>query len=241
MRISDALLRIGIDLRKRLFREVLASFGGNLEYIICGGAPLDARYVKEFRSFGIEILNGYGTTECSPVAAVNRNHYHKDGTVGLPLPDSEVRIAEDGEVLIRGDHVMLGYYHDEESTKAVLRDGWYATGDLGGLDEDGFLTLYGRKKNLIVLSNGENVSPEELEERLYRIDGIEEVLVSGEDGVIAAEIYASPQTEEVKKEIDIAVSSLNRTLPAYKRIVRLRFRDTPFEKTTTRKIKRPED
>lgn len=119
---------------------------GNISYIICSGAMLDPFYVKEFRSFGIEVLNGYGTTECSPCTAVNRNDYHKDGSVGVLIPESEVKIADDGEVWIKGPHVMLGYYKDQQASAAVLMDGWYATGDLGVLDENGFLTLTGRKK-----------------------------------------------------------------------------------------------
>ena len=119
---------------------------GNISYIICSGAMLDPFYVKEFRSFGIEVLNGYGTTECSPCTAVNRNDYHKDGSVGVLIPESEVKIADDGEVWIKGPHVMLGYYKDQQASAAVLMDGWYATGDLAVLDENGFLTLTGRKK-----------------------------------------------------------------------------------------------
>lgn len=178
MRVSDILLKMGIDLRRKLFSSVREAFGGRLEYIICGGAALDPPYVREFRSWGIEILNGYGTTECSPCVAVNRNLCHKDGTVGLPLPDVEVEAAPDGEIRVRGDIVMLGYYKDPEATASVLQDGWYATGDLGYLDGDGFLTLTGRKKNLIILSNGENVSPEELETAFSRDSGVREVLVT---------------------------------------------------------------
>ena len=137
-----------------------------MEYIICGGAPLEEKYVKKFRSWGVNLYNGYGITECSPVVSVNRNSYWRDGSVGPVLKGCEVRIAADGEVLVKGDNVMLGYYNDEQSTAEALVDGWYHTGDLGHIDTDGFLFLTGRKKNLIILSNGENVSPEEIEARI---------------------------------------------------------------------------
>lgn len=238
MKISRHLLRLGLDIRKRLFRDVLNVFGGNLEYIICGGAALDEEYVREFRTFGIEILNGYGTTECSPCAAVNRNFHHKDGTVGLPIPGSEVKISDDGEVMILGEHVMRGYYNDDGATEDMLQDGWYRTGDLGSVDEDGFITLKGRKKNLIVLSSGENVSPEELEEKLLRISGIDEAVVSERDGMIVGEIFSKDASQWQKEDIERKITSLNRSLPMYKRIAEVNFRDTEFEKTTTRKIKR---
>ena len=238
VKLSDFLMKLGIDLRKVFFKDIQNTFGGNLEYVICGGAPLDPMYVKEFRTFGIEILNGYGTTECSPCASVNRNHYKKDGSIGLALPDVQFKVAEDGEVWIKGDIVMQGYYKDPEATAAVLKDGWYATGDLGSIDENGFITLTGRKKNLIILASGENVSPEELEEKLLRDPMIEEVIVREENGEIAAEIYNSHLTDETKAEIQQSVERFNKTIPMYKRITKVHFRDTEFEKTTTKKIKR---
>ncbi|MCR4596156.1 MAG: AMP-binding protein [Lachnospiraceae bacterium] len=237
IKVSDYLYSIGIDLRKRLFSSIRDSFGGNLEYIICGGAALDNRYIAYFRSFGIEILCGYGTTECSPCVGVNRNHYHVDGSVGVPIPGSEAKIADDGEVLIRGPHVMLGYYGDESASTDVLTvDGWYKTGDLGLIDDNGFITLTGRKKNLIIRSNGENVSPEELEERIKTIEGVEEVVVSDDNGQIKAEIYSSEQN--IHDAVYKGIESLNRVLPSYKRIEKTVFRDVEFEKTTSMKIKR---
>ena len=256
--LSDLLRTCGIDIRRRLFKDVLVRFGGNLEYIICGGAPLDKLYVEKFRKLGIEILNGYGTTECSPVAAVNRNHYRRDGSVGLALPGSEVVISEDGEVLVRGPHVMLGYYDNakktadygssdtdwtdssREESEKIDENGFYHTGDLGRIDRDGFIFLTGRKKNLIILSNGENVSPEELEEKLLRFDSINEVVVSADDGVICAEIYpeTNDSAENIFTQIQNEIDSLNKQLPTYKQITRTVFRNTPFEKTTTKKIRR---
>lgn len=241
MRISDRLLRWGIDLRKLLFASVRKAFGGELKFIISGGAGLDASYIREFRSWGIEILNGYGTTECSPCAAVNRNRHHKDGTVGLPVAGTGIRIAKDGEVLIRGGHVMLGYYKEEEATAAVLRDGWYATGDLGYLDEEGFLTLTGRKKNLIILSNAENISPEELERDFLADPAVREALVYARDGVITAEIYPEETVVgEIPKEdyFQELMKRVNRGRPSYKQVKRIKLRDEEFEKNTSGKILR---
>lgn len=244
MKISDFLLKFGIDVRKKVFVDVRNAFGGATEYIICGGAPLGAQYVKEFRSFGIEILNGYGTTECSPCAAVNRNLYHKDGTVGVAVPNIDVRISETGEMLIRGPIVMQGYYKDVESTNEVFDDGWYKTGDLGYLDEEDFITLTGRRKNLIILSNGENVSPEELEADFLKYDEIQEVLIYEENGIIIAEIYPDEEyqknigDENLQEYFDKICKEINSKRPLYKHVGKVRLRDSEFEKNTNRKILR---
>lgn len=244
IKISDCLLKFGIDVRKRVFDSVRQAFGGGIEYIICGGAPLATQYVKEFRSFGIEILNGYGTTECSPCAAVNRNYYHKDGTVGVVVPDIEVKISVSGEVLVKGSIVMQGYYNDDDSTNEVFNGGWYKTGDLGYLDDEGFLTLTGRCKNLIILSNGENVSPEELEADFLKYDEVQEVLVYEENGVIIAEIYPDEDYLEktgckIKQEhFDKICKVINSKRPLYKQVGKVRLRDFEFEKNTSKKILR---
>lgn len=245
MRVSDFLLKLGIDVRKKVFASVRNAFGGNTEYIICGGAPLGTQYVKEFRSLGIEILNGYGTTECSPCAAVNRNHYHKDGTVGVAVPGIDVKISEAGEVLIKGPIVMQGYYKDLASTSEVLKDGWYATGDLGYIDDDGFLTLTGRSKNLIILSNGENVSPEELEADFLKFEEVQEVLVYEQDGLIIAEIYPDEDClaerlneEGIQEHFDKLCREINHNRPLYKQIGKVCLRNTEFPKNTSRKILR---
>lgn len=252
IKLSNFLLKFGIDVRKKLFQSVLDGFGGRLEYIICGGAPLQEKYVKEFRAVGIEILNGYGITECAPVVATNRNHYHRDGSVGQILKCCDVRIENDtshstvgevGEIQVKGRNVMLGYYHDGEATKEALADGWFRTGDLGYIDSEGFLYVTGRKKNLIILSNGENVSPEELEDLLLDNDLVSEVVVYAEDGMITAEIF--PNTVDDMDNMNAItvllqeiIDACNRRLPAYKRIQRLKVRQDEFEKTTTQKIKR---
>lgn len=245
MKLSDFLLKFGVDLRKKIFASVRQAFGGDTEYIICGGAPLGVQYIKEFRSWGIEILNGYGTTECAPCAAVNRNHFHKDGTVGVAVPGVHMNIGEDGEVFIKGPIVMMGYYKDDNATNEVLKDGWYATGDLGFVDEDGFLTLTGRKKNLIILSNGENVSPEELESDFLKYESVQEVLVYERNQMIVVEIY--PDTDYLKEndsDVDVQEyfdrirSEVNRNRPIYKQVGEILLRDSEFPKNTSKKILR---
>ena len=232
----DLLSHLGIDVRKKMFKNIIDSFGGELDFIVSGGAALDPFYIKQFRRYGIEAINGYGTTECSPVAAVNRNYCHKDGTVGLPISDSNVIVDESGEILISGRHVMQGYYKEEEETEKVLQSGIYHTGDLGYVDKDGFLVLTGRKKNLIILSSGENISPEELEEKLLRIDDIDEVIVSAEQNHLKATIYSQKNDEDTYDSISSSIEHLNKTLPIYKRITSYTFQKEPFKKTTTQKI-----
>lgn len=236
MKVSDRMLGLGIDVRAWWFSSVIKAFGGNLEYIISGGAALDAGYVRAFRSWGIEVLNGYGTTECSPCTAVNRNFYHRDGTVGLPIPGSRIRIRKDGEVLVAGPHVMMGYYKAEEETKEVLKNGWYATGDLGFLDEDGFLTLTGRKKNLIILNNGENVSPEELEACFRTDPNVREIVVYEQEGLIVAEIYPEKEYLGNQEYFTGLMRKVNQGRPIYKQVARVKMRDMEFKKNTSMKI-----
>lgn len=238
MASTDLLLKTGVDVRKKTYSAIHKVFGGNLEYIICGGAALDPMYVKEFRSWGIEILNGYGTTECSPCTAVNRPFHHKDGSVGVPIPETEVRVSEEGEILFKGDHVMKGYYKDEEATNAVIIDGWYHTGDLGYVDEEGFITLTGRKKNLIILSNGENLSPEELEEDFSRDPAVREVLVYDENGKIVAEIYPEEDYLDNQEYFNALKEKINNKRPMFKRIAIVKLRNEEFIKNGSMKIVR---
>lgn len=244
IKISDFLLKCGIDVRKKIFTSVRNAFGGETEYIICGGASLGIQYIEEFRSFGIEILNGYGTTECSPCAAVNRNFYHKDGTVGIAVPDIDVKISDSGEVLVKGSIVMQGYYKDDRATKEVINNGWYKTGDLGYLDDEGFLTLTGRCKNLIILSNGENVSPEELEADFLKYEEVQEVLVYEENGIIIAEIYPDEEyrkrigAENLQEYFDKICKEINSKRPLYKKVGKVELRYSEFEKNTSKKILR---
>ena len=237
-KISNGLIKVGIDVRNKLFKSVQAAFGGNLEYVICGGAPLDPMYVKAFRTWGVHILNGYGITECSPVVSVNRNHHWRDGSVRQVISGCEVKIAEDGEILVKGDNVMIGYYKDEASTRIVLNDGWYSTGDLGRIDEDGFLFITGRKKNLIILSNGENVSPEEIEARILIDKAVAEVVVYGEDKKIVAEIFPDEDYLNNQQYFDELIAKLNQGQPLFRHIRKVRLRDTEFEKNSVKKILR---
>lgn len=232
------LLHLGIDARGIFFKDIQEQFGGNLRYIICGGASLDPFYIKTFRAIGIEIINGYGITECSPCVAANRNLYHKDNSVGQILPEINVKIAEDGEIVVKGDIVMLGYYKDSVSTEMVLKDGWYYTGDLGHIDKDGFLYVTGRKKNLIILSNGENVSPEEIEASYKKDEGVKEVLVYSENGLIIAEIFPEDDYLGNVEYFERLRKLIDKDKPINRRVSKILLRDKEFEKTATMKIKR---
>jgi len=236
--ISNALLKIGIDLRKKLFSSVHNSFGGNLDLIISGGAPIQEKYIKGFRAFGITVLNGYGITECSPVISVNRNHYFRYNSVGQVLCGIDI-IFKEGEIMVKGDTVTAGYYRDELQTDESFHNGWFMTGDLGYMDEDGFLYITGRKKNLIVLSSGKNISPEELEERLYDLEYVKEAVVYQNGDQIEAEIYCGGEDiDKDNRRIKEDINRINGMLPIYKNISRITVRETEFPKTATNKIRR---
>lgn len=252
--VSNALRKIGIDLRKKFFKAVHSAFGGNLREIICGGAPIRPEIGKFFDDIGIDLLNGYGITECSPLVSVNRPYFNDCRTVGVVLPCCEVKIVNpdedgNGEVHVKGKIVMLGYYNDEERTKEVLKDGWFNTGDYGNINKYGQLSITGRKKNLIVLNNGKNVFPEELEAYVARIPYVQEVVVRGikEDGRevgLLAEVFLNQDTiksmgiENVQETLKKDISNVTRELPVYKKITDIKIRDKEFVKTTTNKIKR---
>jgi len=238
IRISNLLLKFGIDKRRSFFREIHEVFGSNLKWIICGGAHIDPFYVKKFRNFGIEILNGYGTTECSPCVAVNRNYYKRDGSVGQLIEGMQVRISSEGEVQLKGPVVMMGYYNDPEATAEVLNDGWYSTGDLGHTDQDGFLFLTGRSKNLIILSNGENISPEELENDFQIDPAVNEVLVYEQDHKIVAEIFPEEEYMGNTEYFNQLMEKVNKGRPVYKQVAKVVLRDHEFIKNTTKKIVR---
>ena len=236
--LSNILLELKIDLRKVLFSSVLKSFGGKLDFIISGGAPIQNKYVKAFRELGIQVLNGYGITECSPVLSVNRNHYFRDHSAGQVLDGVEIKIV-DGEILAKGDIVTAGYYKDERQTEEAFQDGWFKTGDLGCMDGDGFLYITGRKKNLIVLGNGKNISPEEIEEYFYKLDYIKEIVIYQNGDQIEAEIYLGNDNKKLyEKNIEQDLLSINSQLPIYKNISKVIVREIEFPKTATKKIKR---
>ena len=257
MKISDTLSKVGIDLRRRFFKTVLDAFGGELHTIISGGAPMNQEIIDTFRSIGVTILNGYGITECAPLIAVNRNKYYRDGSIGRIVPIADVKINEpdengEGEIFVKGPNVMMGYYKDDEATAAAFdEDGYFKTGDYGRIDEEGFLYITGRLKNLIILSNGKNVYPEEIEQELAKAPGIADVVVyegisrrGSDHNAIVAEIYAD---EEFMKQNGIEdkyeyfkpfINEFNRTCVPYKKIGLLKIRDEEFKKNTLRKITR---
>lgn len=245
IKTSNALRKVGIDVRRKLFKSVLDKLGGNLEMIISGGAPIDDVYMKGFDDFGITIINGYGITECSPIVALNRVDDIKYGTVGNAIPEVQIRIYNpdpngEGEIWVKGDIVMMGYYKNPEATAEVLKDGWFNTGDIGKIVDEKYLAITGRKKNLIILANGKNVYPEELEYLAARIDNVDEVLVYEENETITAEIYseAEENKEAVREQIKKDIQELNKQLADYKKIRKVKFRSVEFDKTTTKKIKR---
>ena len=257
IKVSNALLKIGIDIRRKLFRSVLDNFGGKLELVICGGAPLNQEIIDFFTAVGITILNGYGITECSPLISCNRNKYRKDGSVGMPIKDLEVRIKDpdangEGEICVKGPNVMLGYFKDPIATATVMdEDGFFMTGDYGRLDDEGWLYITGRIKNIIILSNGKNVYPEEIENELSRIPGVTEVIVyAGESAsnrkkeAIVAEIF--PDSEYIKskgitdpqKYFEDEVSKINERMVSYKAVNVVKLREEEFVKNTSKKILR---
>lgn len=238
IKISNILRACKIDLRRTLFKSVLFAFGGKLDLIICGGAPLNQELVQAFDCIGITVLNGYGITECAPIVAVNRNQFNIVGSVGVPLCCNEVKIAKDGEVLVRGDNVMQGYYHNEAENEKVFEDGWFKTGDIGFIDEHGALHITGRIKNLIILSNGENIPAESIEEAVYTIPYVKEVVAYGKDNVIVAEVFLDEDVPDARNRIDADIQAVNKKLPLVRNIGKVVIRDTEFEKTTTKKIKR---
>lgn len=257
MKVSDGLRKIGIDIRRKLFSSVLSAFGGKLELIICGGAKLDEEIIRTFDSLGITILNGYGITECSPLISANRNRYRKPGSVGTPILACRVKIDDpdengEGEICVKGPNVMLGYYNNPEATAEVFdKDGFFHTGDYGKLDEEGWIYITGRKKNLIILSNGKNVYPEEIEADLQKVEGVCEVVVyAGESRVqkdkitIVAEIFpdadllADKGIQNMQAYFEEQVKLLNAKMPPYKAVKRVKLRDSEFQKNTSRKITR---
>jgi long-chain acyl-CoA synthetase len=257
MKVSDCLRKVGIDIRRKLFASVLSAFGGKLELVICGGAKLDEDIIRTFDSLGITILNGYGITECAPLISANRNKYQKPGSVGTPILACRVKIDSpdengEGEICAKGPNVMLGYFNNPEATADVFdKDGFFHTGDYGKLDEEGWIYITGRKKNLIILSNGKNVYPEEIEADLQKVEGVCEVVVyAGQSRVqkdkitIVAEIF--PDTDllshkgvtDFQKYFEDQVKALNAKMPPYKAVKCVKLRDNEFQKNTSRKITR---
>lgn len=238
IKVSNALLKVGIDIKRVAFKQVFEAFGGNLEMLITGGSAIDEKYIKGFKDIGIKVTNGYGITECSPIVATMRNEHYAPTSVGAIHPELEGRIV-DGEVQIKGPTVFMGYYKNEEATAEAFDGEWFKTGDLGSIDEDGLLYITGRKKNLIILANGKNVVPEELESLIMNnVPLVKEALVYGEKDSIIAEIFFDEETDNAESVIKNEIDVLNKKLPSYKQIASVKFRNTEFPKTTTKKIKR---
>lgn len=249
IKISNFLRYIGIDFRKYLFKSVREAFGGELKIIICGGAPLNPKVIRGFDNFGIDVREGYGITECSPVISCNRKKECKVGSVGVKGPDEfcQVNII-DGEICVKGRIVFKGYYKDKHATEKVLQDGWFHTGDLGYIDKEGFIFITGRLKNLIILADGNNVSPEEIEKHFHNCQLIKSIFVTTKeyDGqvLITALVHPNNENDEVigddnlEAEIIKLVKGVNVKLPAYKRIQRIEFSRFDFDKTLLGKIQR---
>jgi len=261
LKLSKASRAVKIDIRKKLFGDVVKAFGGNLNKIVCGGAPLNPELVKCFEEFGVYISEGYGITECSPLISVNPYFAPKSGSVGPAVDCCTVRIAEErkndkgfaeGEIQVKGDNVMLGYYKNpEETANAFTEDGWFRTGDAGYMDEDGYIFITGRIKSVIVLENGKNVFPEEIEEYLATVPSIAESVVVGrkkegiDSVILTAVVYPNfsefpegTSIEDIKEKIKNDINELNKSLVVYKQLRSLEVRTTEFEKTTSRKIRR---
>lgn len=230
-------------------KKVLADhvFGGNLKIIFSGGAHLDPYYIDQFAQYGIDIHEGYGMSECSPVISSNTPGDSKAGSIGRPLSNAEIKF-EDGEILVRGSSVMKGYYKMPEETEEALKDGWLHTGDKGYMDEDGFLFINGRVKNLIILSNGENISPEEIENKLGLNPLVGEVIVTGENNGLTARIYPDQDVvaakaldeEAIRAALQAFLDEYNKAQPTYRQITALVVRKNPFIRSSTKKIKRQE-
>ena len=255
IKVSNGLRKVGIDLRKKLFKSVHQAFGGNLIKIVCGGAPIRPELGQFFNDIGLNLINGYGITECSPLVSANRDYFNDCSTVGVVLPCCDIKFENvtpdgDGEICVKGDIVMMGYYKNPELTKEVLVDGWFKTGDYGRFNDKHQLIINGRKKNLIVLENGKNVFPEEIENYIMGIPYVQEVVVVGikndigsETGLCAEVFLNADKVKELnitdsQAKLKEDISEACKNLPVYKHISKIVIRDKEFEKTTTQKIKR---
>ena len=260
--VNKVTKKIGIDLNKKLLKDILKVFGGRMRVLISGGAAIDPAILQFFNDLGFIAVQGYGLSECAPMGALNpdQHKYMRNASVGHILPGMDVKIVDKdedgiGEICLRGDNVMLGYYNMPEETAKVIKDGWFYTGDQGYIDDEKFIYITGRKKNVIIASNGKNVFPEELEYLLSKIPYVSESMVWGADNerngditIVAAirpdmeEVEAvigkNPDEEAVKKLLWEEVDKVNAELPLFKKIRNIAVRNEEFEKNTSKKIKR---
>ncbi len=262
IKISNALLKIGIDVRKKLFKDIHDTLGGKVRLFVSGGAALEPEAEKGFNDLGFTMYQGYGLTESSPVIAAEDDRYRKIGSIGKAFPSLDVKIDDPneegiGELLAKGPSIMLGYYDNEEATKETIdSEGWLHTGDLAKIDKDGYIFISGRKKFVIVLKNGKNIYPEELETLVNKIEGIKESFVYGKpeddgdykicakivyDKDIVKEIYKTDDEKELKEIIWQEIKKINKTIQAYKYIREISLTQTELIKTTTQKVKRFEE
>ncbi len=260
IKISRFLLKFGIDIRRKLFKQIIDNLGGSLRFIVSGASGIDRKVAEGFNDFGILTVQGYGLTETSPVLAAENEKTIKYGSVGIPMLNVDIKIDnpnEDGigEIIAKGPNVMLGYYENEEATNEVIKDGWFHTGDLGYIDKDGFIFITGRKKNVIVLKNGKNIFPEELEALITTLPYVEENMVFGkpkdDDLLLSVKVvynedyvkekYPEISEEKLKSIIWNDIKEINKKLPNYKHIKNLIITNEPMIKTTTAKIKRFEE
>lgn len=260
-KLSNALLKVHIDVRRKLFKQVLESFGGNLRVVLYGGAPMNKETIIGLTNLGIKLIQGYGLTETSPVLTAEGERKSRPGSIGYPLDNVEIKIDNPneegiGEILAKGPNIMLGYYNNDEETKSVLQDGWFRTGDFGYIDKDNFVYLTGRKKDIIVLKNGKNVYPQEIEFIINKIPYISESMVYSReqsttdtmlcakivyDETIAKEMLGDKTEEEYKTIIWDEIKEINQGLPIYKHVKDIIITTEPLIKTTTQKVKRFEE
>ncbi len=261
IKISQFLLKFGIDIRKKIFKEIHDTLGGKIRIFVAGGAALDPEAEKGFNQLGFTMYQGYGLTESSPVIAAEDDKYQRLGSIGKAFPSLDVKIADPneegvGELLAKGPSIMLGYYDNDEATKEALEDGWLHTGDLARIDKDGYIFISGRKKFVIVLKNGKNIYPEEIETLINKIEGVKESFVYGRpeddgdykicakivyDEETVEEVFGTKNPDELKEKIWQEVKKINKTMPAYKYVRDITVTNKELIKTTTQKVKRFEE
>ena len=255
-KLSNALLKIGIDVRRKLFKQILDELGGEVRAVVCGAAALNTKVAEDFNAIGIYTVQGYGLTETAPVVSGENIDTMGYNSCGKPLLNVEVKIDNPneegiGEIAVKGPNVMLGYYENEEATKAVLRDGWFYTGDLGYLGKKGHIYIAGREKSVIVLKNGKNIYPEEIETLINNLPYVAESMVfgypKGDDLVLSAKIVYNPEyfkddsKDKIQNKIWNDIKEINSELTIFKHIKKLIVTDEPMIKTTTAKVKRFEE
>ena len=261
--ISNLLLKFGIDIRRKIFKDVINQLGGNIRFVVSGASAIDKKVAKGFNDFGILTVQGYGLTETSPVLIAENAKNIRYGSIGYPFANVEIKIDNKneqgiGEIVAKGPNVMLGYYENEEATNEVIEidennEKWFHTGDLGYQDKNGYFYIAGRKKNVIVLKNGKNIYPEELEILVNNLSYVEESMVFGmpkeDDLVVSAKIVYNKEykqennlsEEKLKEKIWQDIKEINKTLPNYQHIKNIILSEEPMIKTTTAKIKRFEE